>query len=248
MTAFNPELPDIVTHEQWLAERKELLKKEKEFTKQRDELNSERRRLPMVQLEKEYAFEGPDGKLNLSDLFEGRRQLIIYHFMFHPDWDEGCPSCSFLVDNIGHLSHLHARNTTLALVSRAPLEKLEAYKTRMGWNLPWYSSYENDFNYDFHVSINQEKGSTEYNYSEKPEMVKSLNGKTAEAPGTSVFLRDGDTIFHTYSSYARGGDLLLGTYNWLDLTALGRQEAWEKPEGRNDGPFMSWVRRHDQYD
>ncbi|REL24007.1 DUF899 domain-containing protein [Rhodohalobacter sp. SW132] len=248
MSTFNPEFPKIVTHEQWLAERKELLIQEKEFTKQRDELNSKRRRLPMVKIEKEYTFEGPDDKLNLSDLFEGRRQLIIYHFMFHPDWDEGCPSCSFLVDNIGHLSHLHARNTTLALVSRAPLEKLEAYKTRLDWNLPWYSSHESDFNYDFHASINQKKGSSEYNYTEKPELVKSLNGKTAEVPGTSVFLRDGETIFHTYSSYARGGDLLLGTYNWLDLTALGRQEAWEKPKGRSDGPFMSWVRRHDQYD
>lgn len=248
MTAFTPELPTIVSREEWLGKRKELLKKEKEFTRSRDQLNTERRKLPMVKIEKEYTFEGPDGKTGLRGLFENRRQLIIYHFMFHSDWDEGCPSCSFLADNIGHLSHLHARNTTLALVSRAPLEKLEAYKTRLGWNLPWYSSQKSDFNYDFHVSINQKKGSTEYNYTEKPEMVKSLNGKTAEVPGTSVFLRDGDTIFHTYSSYARGGDLLLGTYNWLDLTALGRQEDWEEPEGRSDGPFMSWVRRHDQYD
>lgn len=240
-------LPNIVSREKWATERKKLLKEEKELTRQRDELNTKRRQLPMVEIQKDYVLEGPNGKASLHDLFEGRRQLIIYHFMFHPDWDEGCPSCSFLVDNIGHLSHLYARNTTLALVSRAPLEKLQAYKTRLGWNLPWYSSYESDFNYDFHVSISQEKGSTEYNYSEKPEMVKSLNGKKVEVPGTSVFLRDGNTIFHTYSSYARGGDLLLGTYNWLDLTALGRQEAWEQPEGRSDGPFMNWVRRHDQY-
>lgn len=247
MTNFYPDLPNIVTREEWLTRRKDLLRKEKEFTRHRDQLNTERRELPMVKIGKEYTFEGPNGKVKLSELFEGRRQLIVYHFMFHPEWDEGCPSCSLLVDNIGHLSHLHARNTTLVLVSRAPLEKLMNYKKRMGWSPPWYSSMNSDFNYDFHATMNEKKESTEYNYQEKTEMIKSLDGKSAEVPGTSVFLRDGNSVFHTYSSYARGGDLLLGTYNWLDLTPLGRQEDWEKPAGRSDGPFMSWVRRRDQY-
>ncbi|MEX0646816.1 MAG: DUF899 family protein [Balneolaceae bacterium] len=151
------DLPKIVSREEWLVSRKKLLKKEKEFTRQRDELNAERRSLPMVKIEKEYSFEGPDGKAGLTDLFENRRQLIVYHFMFDPDWEEGCASCSFVVDNIGNLSHLLARNTTLALVSRAPLAKIEKYKTRMGWNLPWYSSYEDDFNHDFKVTMGKIK-------------------------------------------------------------------------------------------
>lgn len=240
-------LPEIVSRDEWLAERVKLLEEEKEFTRRRDRLNANRRRLPMVKIEKEYEFEGPDGKAGLPDLFEGRRQLIVYHFMFDPDWEKGCPSCSFLTDNIGHLAHLHARNTSLALVSRAPLKKLLAYKKRMGWDIPWYSSSGSDFNYDFHATMDEAKNTFEYNYKDVTELVKSLNGKTAELHGTSVFIHDGDSVFHTYSSYARGADLLVGTYNYLDLTPLGRQEDWEKPEGRSDGGPMHWLRRHDQY-
>jgi predicted dithiol-disulfide oxidoreductase (DUF899 family) len=243
-------LPTITSREQWLAARKELLVKEKELTRQRDEVNAERRRLPMVEITKEYILEGSQGKVGLLDLFEGRRQLLTYHFMFDPSWDAGCPSCSLLVDNIGHLSHLHARNTSLVLVSRAPLDKIEAYRQRMGWTIPWYSSYGSDFNYDFHVTLDQAIAPVEYNYKDQAEIEKNPDwvGWSGELPGISAFLRDGDRIFHTYSSYARGGDLLLGTYNWLDLTALGRQEDWEQPPGRSDGAFMAWVRRHDEYE
>jgi predicted dithiol-disulfide oxidoreductase (DUF899 family) len=237
------DLPKVVSRDEWLTARKELLAEEKELTRARDALHTRRRELPMVEVDKEYIFEGPDGKVSLKDLFEGRRQLIVYHFMFGPDWDAGCPSCSILVDNIGHLSHLHARDTTLAVVSRAPLAKIEAYKERMGWTFPWYSSYGGDFNYDYHASLDASVAPVEYNFE-----VWEDPGEPGEAPGMSVFLRDGDSIFHTYSSYARGGDILIGTYNWLDLTALGRQEDWEKPAGRSDGPFMGWVRRHDEYD
>ncbi len=179
--------------------------------------------------------------MGLAELFEGRRQLIVYHFMFDPSWDAGCPSCSFLVDSIGNLAHLHARDTTLAAVSRAPMAAIERYRKRMGWTFPWYSSHGSDFNYDFHVTIDPAVTPPEYNF-------QVFDGDwTGELPGTSVFLRDGEEVFHTYSSYARGGDVLLGTYNYLDLTPLGRQEDWEKPEGRSDGPFMSWLRRHDEY-
>jgi predicted dithiol-disulfide oxidoreductase (DUF899 family) len=239
--------PQITSWDEWIEARRALLAREKEFTRQRDELNAERRRLPMVEIDKQYAFDGPDGKVSLLDLFEGRRQLIVYHFMFGPDWDEGCPGCSFLVDNIGHLSHLHARNTTLAVVSRAPLEKLLAYQQRMGWTVPWYSSYGSDFNYDFHVTHDPAVAPLRYNYQAMTDIAEDAEWPS-ESPGTSVFLRDGDRIFYTYGSYARGADLLLGTYNWLDLTALGRQEDWEQPPGRSDGPFFQWLRRHDQYE
>jgi predicted dithiol-disulfide oxidoreductase (DUF899 family) len=243
----NVEYPKIVSRAEWLNARKELLAKEKELTRRRDALNAERRRLPMVRIEKGYIFEGPAGKVRLLDLFEGRRQLIVYHFMFDPTWDDGCPSCSFLVDNIGHLAHLHSRNTSLALVSRAPLPKIERFKQRMGWIVPWYSSFGSDFNYDFHVTMDESVAPVEYN---KEELVRK--GETyftkGESHGLSVFLRDGDRIFHTYSTYARGTDLLAGTYNYLDLTALGRQEDWEEPPGRSDGPFMHWIRHHDRYE
>jgi len=207
--------PEAVPHEKWLTARKELLAAEKRLTHVRDEVNTMRRELPMVKIDKPYALEGPGGRVGLADLFEGRRQLIVYHFMFDPSWDEGCKSCSFTVDGIGHRAHLHARDTTLALVSRAPLTKLTAYRTRMGWTVPWYSSYGSDFNYDFHVTLDDQVAPVEYN---------------------------------TYSAYARGTDLLTGTYNWLDLTPYGRQEDWERPPGRGDSPFMSWLRRHDEYD
>lgn len=248
----DPELPDIASRDQWIVARKALLIKEKELTHHRDAVNAERRRLPMVRVTQDYVFEGPQGTVRLLDLFEERRQLIIYHFMFDPDWDAGCPSCSFLADNIGHLAHLHARRTALALVSRAPLTKIEPFKRRMGWTVPWYSSFGSDFNYDFHVTYDDTVAPIEYNYLGKAELLRKgetwfTKGAKGESHGLSVFLRDGDSVFHTYSTYARGVDLLLGTYNYLDLTPLGRQEDWEGPTGRSDGPFMHWVRHHDQY-
>ena len=221
-------LPGVVSRDEWLAARKALLAREKEMTRQRDALNAERRRLPMVLIEKDYVFTGPDGEARLLDLFEGRRQLIIGHFMFDPDSEDGCPSCSAGADEVseGLLRHLHVRDTTLAYVSRAPLEKLAAYKARKGWTFPWYSSYGSDFNYDFHVTLDPSVAPVEYNY--RPI---DLEG---EMPGSSYFLRDGDRVFHTYSSYARGAEWTGGSYAFLDLTALGRQEDWEEPKGRAD--------------
>jgi predicted dithiol-disulfide oxidoreductase (DUF899 family) len=239
--------PEIVSAEEWRTARRDLLAKEKECTRARDALAAERRRLPMTEVTEEYRFTGPAGEVGLADLFEGRRrQLLVFHFMFEPDWDSGCPSCSYITDNIGHLAHLHARNTTLALVSRAPYGKLVAYRERMGWDLPWYSSLGSDFNYDFEVTYDPAKGVTEYNFRDRTGD-PAWQGWTGEQPGTTAFLRDGDRIFRTYSSYERGLDLLAGTYNWLDLTALGRQEDWEEPKGRSDGEFMSWLHRHDEY-
>ena len=239
----------VVSRDEWLAARKQLLGEEKELTRRRDALNARRRRLPMVRVEKAYVFEGPDGPARLPGLFAGRRQLIVYHFMFDPNWDEGCPSCSLLVDNIGHLAHLHARGTSLVLVSRAPLAKIMPFKARMGWAIPWFSSFGSDFNHDFHVTLDEVIAPVEYNYQDKAELLRK--GEThftqGESHGLSAFLRDGDDVFHTYSTYARGADALVGTYNYLDLTWLGRQEDWEQPPGRSDGPFMAWVRHHDRY-
>jgi predicted dithiol-disulfide oxidoreductase (DUF899 family) len=240
--------PKVVTQQEWEVARKELLVKEKELTRRRDELNAERRRLPMVEIDKEYVFESSGGKSGLVDLFEGRGQLVIYHFMWLWDEDQGCPSCSFMVDNIGHLSHLHARDTTLAVVSRGPLAASEAFKRRMGWTVPWYSSLGSDFNYDFHVTLDEDVAPVSYNYRDLASLGTDWMGWSGEQPGVSAFLRQGSRVFHTYSSYARGGDLLLGTYNWLDLTARGRQEDWEVPTGRSDGSFMAWLRHHDTYD
>ncbi len=243
-------LSRVVSRDEWLVARKNLLAKEKELTHHRDTVNAARRRLPMVRIDKEYVFDSPGGKVRLDDLFDGRGQLIIYHFMFDPTWDEGCPSCSFLVDNIGHLAHLHARKTSLALVSRAPLAKIEPYRKRMGWTVPWYSSFGSDFNYDFHVTMDEAVAPVEYNSRDKAELLHRGESyfTRGESHALSVFLRNAGSIFHTYSTYARGADLLLGTYNYLDLTPLGRQEDWEDPPGRSDGPFMAWVRRHDEYD
>lgn len=244
------EYPRVVSREEWLDARKALLAKEKELSRQRDAVNAERRRLPMLKIEKEYIFKGARGKVHLLDLFDGRRQLIVYHFMFDPSWSEGCPNCSFLVDNIGHLAHFHARDTSLGLVSRAPLSKIEPFKARMGWTFPWYSSFGSNFNYDFHVTLDEAIAPVEYNYLDKASLVQK--GETyftqGESHGLSVFLRDGDNIYHTYSTYARGVDLLLSTYNYLDLTLLGRQEDWEEPPGRSNSPFLAWVRYHDKYD
>lgn len=246
------QLPNIVSLNEWHMARKKLLNKEKEFTRARDVLNAERRQLPMVEIHKDYVLDGPHGKTSLLDLFEGRPQLIVHHFMFDPDWEAGCPACSLAADNIGHLAHLHARNTSLALISRAPLPKLQCYKKRMGWNIPWYSSYGSDFNYDFHVTLDETVTPIEYNYLTKEELVQKGvpvdSGQSMEVPGISTFLRDGERIFHTYTTYARGTDLILGTFNYLDLTALGRQEDWEQPPGRSDGNGKTWLRRHDEYD
>ena len=243
--------PRIVSRDEWLAARKAHLAREKDLTRLRDQVSAERRRLPWVRVEKDYAFQGPDGPAGLRDLFAGRRQLIVYHFMFDPAWDEGCSGCSLLVDNIGHLAHLHARDTSLVLVSRAPLEKVEPFKARMGWNVPWYSSFGSDFNYDFHATLDDDVAPVAHNYRTRAELERRdepwfLQG---EQHGLSVFLREGDGIFHTYSTYARGVDLLTGTYNYLDLTPLGRQEAWEdSPEGWPQTPTYGWQRLHDRYD
>jgi predicted dithiol-disulfide oxidoreductase (DUF899 family) len=233
-------LPQIVSREEWLSARKELLAKEKEATRARDALNAERRRLPMVEIEKEYVFEGPEGSVGLVDLFDGRRQLIVGHFMFNPDWVDGCPSCSAGADEIskGLLEHLHVRDTTLVQVSRAPLAKIEDYKARKGWTFPWYSSYGSDFNYDFHVTMDESVAPAVYNYRTKAEHEQAGTGyyfegeQPIEEPGTSFFLRDGDRVFHTYSSFGRGAEMTGGSYYFLDLTALGRQEDWEEPKGR----------------
>jgi predicted dithiol-disulfide oxidoreductase (DUF899 family) len=232
--------PQVASREEWLAARKELLAKEKELTRQRDALAAERRRLPMVKIDKEYLFEGPDGEASLVDLFEGRRQLIVYHFMFSPEWDEGCPSCSAGAEEVskGLLEHLHARETTLAYVSRAPFPKLEAYKAKKGWIFPWYSSYGSDFNYDFHVTLDESVAPIMYNYRTKAEHEQAgtsyyVEGEQPiERHGHSCFLRDGNDVFHTYSMYGRGAETVGGSYYFLDLTTLGRQEDWEEPKGR----------------
>jgi predicted dithiol-disulfide oxidoreductase (DUF899 family) len=226
-------LPEIVSREEWRAAREELLVKEKAATRARDALNAERRGLPMVEVGKEYVFEGGDGKAGLYDLFEGRRQLVVYHFMFAPERDAGCRGCSAFLDQIGHLAHLHARDTSFAAVSRAPYTRLLPFKARMGWTLPWYSSYGEDFNQDFEVTLERD-------------------GELVERPGLSCFLRDRDRVFHTYSTYERGLDGLGSATSLLDLTALGRQEAWEEPAGRASvfgAPVGSEaVRYHDEYE
>ncbi len=235
-------LPEVTTREPWLAARKALLAREKELTRARDALNAERRRLPMVAVGADYVFEGPDGPASLLDLFEGRRQLLVGHFMFDPRWEDGCPSCTAAADEIapGHLEHLHGRDTTLAYVSRAPLAKLEAYKAKRGWTFPWYSSYGSSFNVDFGVTLDESQAPLVYNYRGPEEHERAGTGyylsgeQPFELPGMSAFLRDGDRVFHTYSTYARGGESVGGSYYFLDLTALGRQETWEEPKGRAD--------------
>jgi predicted dithiol-disulfide oxidoreductase (DUF899 family) len=235
----------IVSRTEWLVARKELLKKEKESTRQRDALAAARRALPLVEIQKEYLFEGPSGRVSLRDLFQGRSQLIVNHFMFDPGWEEGCKSCSHFADNYaGILVHLAARDTSFAAISRAPLSKIEAFKARMGWSFPWFSSYANDFNLDFAVTIDIEEveGRGEYNYERAATLFKA--GKIwfpkGELPGLSVFLRHGNRVFHSYSTYQRGLDIFLNTYNFLDVTPLGRQE--------EDGRIQAWIRHHDRYD
>ncbi len=235
-------LPHVVSGDEWLAARKELLAKEKELTRERDRLNADRRRLLMVEIDKEYLFEGSDGTARMVDLFEGRRQLIVRHFMFDPRWEDGCPSCSAGADEVsrGLIAHLHQRDTELVYVSRAPIEKLERWKAKKGWFFAWYSSYGSDFNYDFHVTLDESVAPLEYNYRDRAEYEQAGSEhpfdyeQPIEMPGTSFFLRDGDRVFHTYSTYARGAEMTGGSYYFLDLTALGRQEDWEEPKGRAD--------------
>jgi predicted dithiol-disulfide oxidoreductase (DUF899 family) len=219
------DLPQVAPRAEWLSARLELLESEKELTRLRDVVAAQRRSLPMVELEKKYVFEGPDGTVSLLDLFEERRQLIVYHFMW-PGEHEGCTSCSCLVDNIGHLSHLHSCDTSLALVSRAPLARLLAFQERMGWTVPWFSSLDSDFNYDFHATQDEAVAPVEYNYMDGAALDAKGQSyfKSGDAHGASVFVRDGDRVFHTYSSYGRGMDLMVGTFNYLDLTPLGRQK------------------------
>lgn len=213
-------IPKIASQEEWRTERLKLLAHEKELTKQHDRVRAERRRLPMVKIEKEYQFDGPGGKRSLRDLFDGRCQLIVYHFMFDPNWDEGCPGCTGFVDALGDLSMLPERDTTFVLISRAPLPKLDAYKAARGWDRTWYSSFGSDFNYDYHVTLDESVAPTEYNYRNEKEI-------KGEEHGLSVFFRVGDDIFHTYSVYARGTEALTDSYALLDTTPYGRQEDWE---------------------
>jgi predicted dithiol-disulfide oxidoreductase (DUF899 family) len=228
------ELPPVVSQAEWEAARENLLAREKEATRARDALAAERRRLPRVRVEEEYVFDGPDGKTRLVDLFEGRRQLIIYHFMFGPNQEAGCDGCSMFADQVSHLAHLHARDTSFAFVSRAPIEKIEAYRQRMGWGIPWYSSFESDFNVDFRTGL------------ETPDPTKYQDG---ESFGLSVFFRDGDEVYRTYFTSRRGVDALGSVWSFLDLTPLGRQEEWEdSPPGYPQGPPYEWWRRHDEYE
>ncbi|MGA2306053.1 MAG: DUF899 domain-containing protein [Acidimicrobiales bacterium] len=240
-------LPEVATRDEWLEARRALLIREKEFTRQRDTLNADRRRLPMVAVEKDYAFEGPEGAVTLADLFDGQRQLVIYHFMFDPSWDEGCPACTAGCDELsaGLLAHLGARTTAYAVVARAPYEKIAAYKEARGWTFPFFSSNGSDFNYDFHATIDESKAPLEVNFRTRADIEGPEAGKLHwileqeqpfENPGFSFFLRDGAAIFHTNSTFARGTEECSGSYGILDHTALGRQEDWEEPKGRSDDP------------
>lgn len=225
----------VASREEWLAARKELLKTEKELTRQRDKVRADARALPWVKVDKNYVFDGPDGKVTLSDLFKGNSQLIVYHFMFDPAWDEGCPGCSFISDHVDAARmHFENRDVSYVAISRAPLEKLMAYRQRMGWKFPWVSSGNTDFNYDYNVSFTEEQiadGEAFYNY--------APNDEAGECPGASVFYKnEAGEIFHTYSTYGRGLEEALGTFVWMDIT----------PKGRNEEGTMNWIRRHDQYE
>jgi len=255
-------LPDVVSREEWLAARQELLAQEKELTRARDRVNAARRRLPMVRVDKAYTFTGPDGPVGLLDLFAGRPQLVMHHFMFDPAWDEACASCSSAADQIGHLRQLHVRNTTLVAVSRAPFPKIAAYRERMGWTFPWYSSFDSDLNYDFHATLDDRVAPILLHFRTADDLTRagtpwtggpwseSMNG--SELPRISAFLRVGEEVFHTYSTFGRGIEEFHNGYPHLDLTVLGRQEAWEEPQGRATplglhvgGPAM---RVPDEYD
>ena len=256
-------LPEIVSETEWLAARLELLAQEKELTRARDRLNTQRRMLPMVRVDKPYRFHGPDGERGLLDLFEGRQQLIVHHFMWNYEVDEqgnetpkdvGCPSCSATADNIGHLAQLHARGTSLVGISRAPLAKILPFQRRMGWKFPWYSSEGSDFNYDFHATLDERVAPVLLNFRTAAELAALGSPWTPQRrgdyPGISTFLRDGDEVFHTYTTFARGLEFPGGTHYYLDLTALGRQEEWEEPPGRmtglGAGAGSAAVRFHDE--
>ncbi|HWG61584.1 MAG TPA: DUF899 domain-containing protein [Streptosporangiaceae bacterium] len=229
-------LPQVVSPTEWLAARTELLGAEEQAASALAAATAQRRAMPAVRVEKEYVFDGPAGKASLLDLFEGRRQLIVQHFMFDPAWDQGCPLCSYQADGVGYLAHLHACDTTFAAVSRAPMSKIEPFRQRMGWAFPWYSSLGTHFNYDFHVTADEAVAPIEYNYRTEQELVdigQGFFGGPGEKGGVSVFVRDGGTVLHTTSNYGFGTDLLSGTDAYLDLTPLGRQDAD--------------VRHHDKY-
>lgn len=226
--------PPITTPDDWRQARKVLLAREKEATRTRDAVSAARRRLPMVRIAQDYTFNGPNGTVRLVDLFEGRRQLIVYHFMFDPAWEQGCSGCTGFVNALGDLSMLAERDTTMVLIARAPLEKLERYKAAKGWTLPWLSSYGSEFNYDFHVTQDANHRPIEYNYLDQAEL--DARGEhyflAGESHGLSVFFRLGAEVFHTYSTYARGVEGLTDAYSLLDVTPYGRQEDWEdSPEG-----------------
>lgn len=226
----------VVSRDEWIEARKTLLAREKEVTRLYDQICAERRELPWVKVEEDYVFQGPEGDVSLAELFDGRSQLVIYHFMYGPGWEEGCKSCSFISDNIDAVNlHLPHHDVTLMAVSRAPFDEFQAFKKRMGWKFNWVSSAGNNFNFDYGVSFTEEsmaKGYTTYNYA-------PFDGSYPELPGISVFYKDasGD-VYHTYSTYARGGDILIGAHNWLDMTPLGRNEV----------EIMDWVRHHDKYE
>ena len=238
-------LPEVVSPEEWHAARMELLAKEKELTRARDRVNAERRRLPMVRIDKPYTFDGPNGTVGLLDLFEGRPQLVTHHFMWdydidadgveHPR-DTGCTSCSSAADRIGELRNLHARNTTLVAVTRAPYAKLAAFGERMGWTFPWYSSAGSDFNYDFHATVDDRVAPVQIFYRTEAELAEAgtpfTESMRGDYPGISAFLRVGDDVYHTYSTFGRGIEEFHYGIPYLDLTALGRQEPWEEPKGR----------------
>jgi predicted dithiol-disulfide oxidoreductase (DUF899 family) len=227
-------LSEVVSPAEWHAALEQHRAKEKEATRARDRLAAERRRLPRVLIDKEYVFEGADGEASLLDLFDGRRQLLLYHFMFGPSADAGCDGCSMVADNVGHLAHLQARDASFGMVSRAPLPRIEPYRKRMGWEIPWYSSFESDFNPDFGVGL------------ETPDPDQYQDG---ESFGLSVFIRDGDEVFRTYFTTARGIEVLLSAFVFLDWAPLGRQEEWEdSPEGYPQTPPYQWWRRHDEYE
>jgi predicted dithiol-disulfide oxidoreductase (DUF899 family) len=231
MTKSKIASPKIVSQGHWLARRKKLLAHEKALTKQLDRVNAERRRLPMVKIEKDYVFNGPHRKQSFKDLFDGRRQLIIYHFMFDPAWDKGCPACTGYVDALGDLSLLNDLDTTFLLVSRAPQAKLKAYKKQRGWSIPWFSSFGSDFNYDFNVTLDEKVAPPEHNYLDKAKLAKRKKDEPyflkGEQHGLSVFFALGKDVFHTYSAYARGVESLTNTYSLLDTTPYGRQQDFE---------------------
>jgi len=234
------ETPNIVSRDEWLAARKKLLSKEKQLTREGDAIAAERRSLPWMKVEKQYVFDSPTGQRTLADLFEGKSQIIVYHFMFGPDWKEGCPSCSFIMDHTdGAVVHLAQRDVSFTAISRAPLSRIQAFKKRMGWHFPWVSSNANDFNFDYHVSFTREEiagGNVNYNFD-----LTDFGAIGEEAPGISVFYQDkSGNIFHTYSAYARATELGMGAYHWLDLVPRGRDE-----DGLSFS--MSWLRHHDRY-